>query len=203
MTKAQIILWVNDKLGKTYSGTDIDDEIAAVLNDLTTNLNIVKGSDNATSVVGQHNYSDTEFGVTNIKSIIDVNIDSSDPLEEMTEREYKAKIADEAVADYDEPDSYYFDETTKTVYLYPAPDVATYTIYVNYWAVDDDVDDIELDDDFKFLVFKGVGYECLFKENEGESNKAQRYLAYYEAKKKDFSVARSNQALHYSNYRDI
>ncbi len=202
ITKANIISWINDKLSQNFSGTDIDDEIAAVLNDLTVESNFLRKSASCLTVVGQHNYGETAFAITNLKSIVDIKVDDEEPLIEIDWETYQERIANEGT-NRGEPDEFYLDELNKMIYVYPAPNVATYTLYLQYYAIDNNVNDIQLPDEFRYLIYKGVGYEILEKLGKGQEKRAGELLVWYEAKKSNMAVSINQGRNSFVKYRDL
>ena len=203
MTKAEILTWINDQLGENYSSGNIEAEILEVLNDLTVGNNFLVQEDNCASVVGQHAYDETSFGISNFKGLKSIKIDDGLPLESITWERYQYLIENETSSNYGEPEKYYFDEINKKAYLYPAPDVITYTIYLTYFAFDNDIDDILLGNEFKYLVFKGTAYQVLVGNGKGETNRAKSWKAWYEEKKSSMVISKSGATGNFTQYRDL
>jgi hypothetical protein len=208
ITKTQILNKINSWLGANYNLTSgapdyIGDEILAVLNDLTNDNNFLRLSASCSSVVGQHAYGETEFSITNLKSVISVKIDDEEPLERISWQRYQELIVDETSDNYNEPEYFYYDELNKKIYVYPAPDVATYTIYLEYYAIDNDLDNIQLGEEFRYLLYNGVAFEVLRASGKEKTEAAQNYFAFYDDKKKQMKIAKSSARYGFTKYRDV
>ena len=118
--KSELVSVVNDELNRSYSGTDLDRQVIAVLKDLSKRGNFLLEESTRSTVISRKYYSMP----AHFKDKLVITIDDYYPLEYETFQEYQTELS----VDPDDTDyPRYYTWMNKFYYLRPMPD-AVYTI---------------------------------------------------------------------------
>ena len=183
IAKADILTAVNANLNR--SETDIDREIKAILVDLSIHIPEFHLSATASTIAGQGGYTLRNFpeDVRAVDAVRIIGGLNEEPLNRIASWEdYLHMIADETSSDRDEPDA--FIVYSDILYLYPTPDVATYTIEVFASKIENDVDDIDIPDSFQPALEDGATWEKAKNLQLGNESENQIFKAEYIEKRK-------------------
>lgn len=173
ITKAQILTKVNLNLNRAE--TDIDEEILAVLKDLSGRDNFLSHYVEAlgdTIAIGTPNYDPPDDFKELISIVLADATDDGDELEEITWQKYLRNVS--GSTSNNEPTSYV--ENDEQIWLYPTPDYA-YTPKIYFYRYHpDDITTILFTEPFRKCIYDGVTAEVAGKFGlDQEAKFTQKY----------------------------
>ena len=114
---------------------------------------------------------------------------------------YLSHRKDETTADEDEPVE--FCVHNKNLYPYYVPD-ASYTGYLDYYAWEDDPDNIQLPDEWEECIVEGTCFKYLEAKGLGQKATALTHKALFEDWKLTLSgVVQNREGMKFNQYNDI
>jgi len=177
MTKAQIVTVLNSRLNRSETATTLAEAIKAGLKFVSdfARWPCLWHSAEYTTSEGDDNIAwPADFNELD-RIVVNDGDNDSDPLTEITFREWLRNREDESSSNYDEPRHYA--ERGQYFYLDPPPDDNNYTITVYFWRYHPDQDTILFPESFREAVFNAVMGKYI--EAKGASETFMKAANYY------------------------
>ena len=180
----------------------VEDDLKAVLFDLSGKGDFILTSDTITTADGTAGYALATY-CENAKSIIGVSITEGDWLDLATFKDYQKYIENTSSPSESEPERYCVHNGT--LYLFDGVPDQAYTATVFYSKFHDDSTTIEFSDDFREAIIAGtiaMVWETKLNDQDGWADKAAYWRAKYLAEVVEQRMNRRGQP-RITKYKDV
>lgn len=202
LTNTELLAIGNERTGRSESQVDVDKFVKSFVHDLSIRGVWVEGEETKALVDSTPDYAESGLANSYNKilaiTILDTNSKESSPLEEISWKKYKERVA-QAVSD-GKPSEYC--RFKDTLYLWPQPDFALYpNMKVSGTIFHSDSTTIAFNERFRECASQYIIMKIY--EKFGMTDKRKEYLATYRLERSALVSMQANQRISRQRYNDI